>query len=781
MGFPVRVLQLFGVVMSSLIPSILILFPGTTEAAEAQDQSEYGVEEIIVTARKRSESLQETPIAISAFSAEDMQERSLTNLMEVGSFAPNVQMSVGASGSGGGNNSQIYIRGIGQIDFLFTTDPGVGTYVDGVYHPRTLGGVLDLLDLERVEILRGPQGTLFGKNTIGGAINVITAKPSREREGSFEITGGELNRLDVRASYNTPLSDSLALRVAVSSKKRDGYAKRIDFNTSKTIDHQGDEESLGARAALRWEPSDTTRADLTLDWTKENEESVPTTLAQFDANAPLAGLWNALVGSPAGTPMSDAFITNDPYTTYGTGPNRNLLDAWGTSLTIEHEFPNVTLKSITAYRETDGSFGRDGDGSPLPIVHTNQDQQGDNFSQELQLTGLAVDNRLTWLLGAFYFEETGIDKNDVRLVSGLYDALEGLPAALICLGPGGTPPCAGGAGNPVNAALDLDFDIYNKIEITSYAFFTHLTYDFSERLSLSGGIRYTYEKKDYTLDHKRVNSGVAIVPRTTVNNDWSEVSPKISLDFQWLENVLAYASISRGFKSGGFNGRPTVASEVESYDPEFVTTYELGIKSELFDHRLRLNGAVFFNDYEDIQVSSVSADSTGNLVLVVDNVASADVSGFELELLARPIPELEISGSLGYIDAEYTDVGSATEISKSSKFVKTPKWNSSLGVQYSLSVGAEGMIRLRADLSYTDKVYQDPQNTESIAQDSFTLTNLRASYEQTSQRWELAAFVTNATDEEYIIAGLQALASFGTAEAVYGPPREYGITFRKWF
>jgi len=761
---------------------MLSVFAADAAAAEVRAQGSKVPEEVVVTARRRTERLQDTPIAITALSARDLEARNLTNLMEVGRYAPNVQMSVSPGGSGGGNNAQIYIRGIGQTDFLFTTDPGVGIYVDGVFHPRTLGGVMDLLDLERIEILRGPQGTLFGKNTIGGAVSLTSEKPSGEFGGYAAVTMGEYNRIDTRLSLDVPLiADTLAAKVAVVSKRRDGYATRRDFVTGRRIAEQGDEDAQSARLALRWTPSDATVVDFVADYTTENEDSAPTTLVQFEPTAGLAPLWNALVGTPNGLPMSTQFITRDPLDSFATGPNSNQLEAWGAALTVEHDFETVTLKSVTAYREMDASFGRDGDGSPNEYVHTDQDQLQDQFSQEFQLSGSLFDEKMNWLVGAFYFEEFGRDENDVRLASGLFGALEALPAALICLGPGGTPPCAGGAGNPVNAALDIDFDIFNEIDITSYALFVHTSYDIDDRWSLNAGVRYSKEEKDYTLLHTRVNSGVPIIPFTEVNEEWDAVSPKLGVDYHITDQMMAYGSVSRGFKSGGFNGRPTVAAEVDSFDPEFVTTYELGLKSELLDNRLRVNGSVFFNDYTDIQIGSVSADANNNLVLIIDNAAEAEVWGVELEFVAQVNEYLSFTGGIGYLNAEYNDVGSATDITESSEFVKTPEVTASLGVEYAHPLSDLGSLAWRIDGSYSAEVFQDVGNTESIAQGDLTLVSARVVFESASETWEASLFVTNLTDEEHILNGLQALASFGTAEAVYGAPRQWGASLKVHF
>ena len=264
-----RMITLPGVVLG-----VTLVAGGSTVYSNALAAEDAGseLEEIVVTARKREESLQVAPIAVSALSGSELEVRSMTNLMEVGSFAPNVIMGTGQGGSGGGGNGQVYIRGIGQLDFLFTTDPGIGIYIDGVYHARTLGAVMDLLDLERIEILRGPQGTLFGRNTIGGAINVISSKPAEEFGGYVEGTYGDFDRTDFRGSVDVPLiPGQLLAKAALSYKNRDGYGKRLDFASGEKIDEAGDEDALSARGALRWQISDDLTADFIFDYSRERE------------------------------------------------------------------------------------------------------------------------------------------------------------------------------------------------------------------------------------------------------------------------------------------------------------------------------------------------------------------------------------------------------------------------------------------------------------------------------------------------------------------------------
>ncbi len=775
----------------TLAALLLVATAPLPQAALAQDAVE-GLEEIVVTARKREESLQVTPIAVSAFSSVELEQRSMTNLMEVGSLAPNVLTGVGSGGSGGGNNGQVYIRGIGQFDFLFTTDPGVGIYIDGVYHARALGAVMDLLDLERVEVLRGPQGTLFGRNTIGGAINVVSARPAEEFAGYVEGTYGKLDRTDFRGSVDLPLVENqLYAKASLSYKNRDGYGKRLDFATGAKIDSMGDEDQLSARGALHWIVSDAIEADFIFDYTHEREKSVPNVLLAFDDAGAFGGLptilWNALIGFPGGLPMSSAFIADDVDETFATGPNHNALDSWGINATFEWDLGFATLKSITAYREMEGEFGRDGDGSPLPIIATDNSQDQDQLSQELQLFGSSFDERLDWVAGLYYFDEYGRDQNDVRLTSGLFNVLEAIPVQLTgapCAPPFLAPGCP---GNPINPLLDLDFDIFNEIDITSVAAFAQATAHFTDRFSVTGGLRYTYEKKEYFLEHRRVNSNTFIVPGTTVEASWNEPTPMFSVQYQWTDRLMTYFTYSEGFKSGGFNGRPTVASEVEAYDPEFLVNHEVGIKSEWFDRRLRLNAAAFLYNYDDLQFTAVSVDpASGSLLLVVDNVGEADVRGVELELLARPADGVDINAAVGYTDFEIVALDpSVTNVTLDTHMINTPKWTASAGVQYAWPVGASGQVRVRGDWNYQGSSYADILNTPELRREAHSIFNARITWVPSSSLlgggWELSAFGTNLGDERVLANGIAAQDSFGTVEGFYNRPREWGITVRKSF
>lgn len=753
---------------------------GLVLAAGPAPAKEEALEEIIVTAQRREERMQETPVSITAFSADSIRELSVNDLSDIGDFTPNMNFSNSPGGSGGGNNAQIYIRGVGQNDFLITTDPGVAVYMDGVYVARSMGAIMNVMDMERVEVLRGPQGTLFGKNAVGGALSLIAAKPANELDASVEVKGGSRDRIDATGMLNLPLVPGiLSARVAAQTRNQDGYGDRLADGVDL-----GDVNEDAVRASLLWQPSGTLKFTLIGDYSRGREESVSQHLMTVDpTNAPLLNLWNALVGFPNGFPMTSALVLDDEYDTLQTGRSINEMDVYGISLTADWEVGGINVKSITAYRDSDVDFSRDGDNSPAPYVETFNNTDQNQFSQELHASGSAFSGRLDWLVGAYYFDENAIDHTDVVLADGLFNALEALPAPVIPLGPWPCPqppgsplPCIGGAGNPINEQFDLRFDVFNEIDIESVAVFGQGTYHLTDQWTITGGLRHTWESKDYLLIHQRLHAGTFVVPPTEIGDDWSELTPRAGTEYRWTENLMTYFVASRGFKSGGFNGRPTTQEAVESYDPEFVWSYEIGIKSEWLDRRLRLNAAAFHNDYTDIQLTSVRATPEGNLLLVVENAGEADVDGFEVEMVARPVEWLDLAAGVGYTDAEYSKLNPGASITEDAKFVQTPEWTFNASAQFTWPLADWGTVRLRGDYSYRDDMFTDPNNTPILHQDGYGLVNARIAFTSVDEHWELALSGTNLTDERYIGNGIAALDSFGTAEAYFGPPAEWALS-----
>jgi len=771
--------------------SLVALMAAATQGgvAAAQDAAaEVGVGDIIVTAQKREQSLQSTPISVTAVSAEALTARSATNIGSIASYAPNLEINSG-KGDGGSTNAAVFIRGVGQNDFIFPTDPGVGIYVDGVYIARSIGAMMDLSDVERIEVLRGPQGTLYGKNTIGGAINIISSRPGNAFEGMLRGTTGSRGRLDVEGRVSIPLvKDVLAVKIAAASKNQDGYVTRPDG-----ID-LGDTDVDVGRIAFAWNPSSSVTVDLSFDGSRFRQNGSPQRLSDtFSAPGGLYDLYNLLAapyiaardGLPSGALFDDSWVSSSRRVSNGTGPTQDRADVWGTNLSIGWDVSDgLSIKSITGYREMDAAIKVDMDQSPFPIVHTDEVQSENQFSQELQFSGASADKKLHWLVGAYYFRERAHDRNQTLLASGLYDALGLLPAAIVPLIPGLTcpsanplAPCAGGAGNPVNALLDLDVRPVTALTTNNWAIFGQASYEVADGLSFTLGGRYSWEKKRYFIDSIYPNSGRVATPPTNDQRTWKNFTPKLGIDYQANRNILVYASYSKGFKSGGWNPRPLTPEEFKSYDPEKLEAYELGLKTRMLDGRMTLNVAGFHSKYKDLQLQTNSiSPTTGGLILTVDNAGAVDIWGAEAELLARPVDGLLINGALGYLHNEYKRLAPGTGYGLDAKLPKAPAWTASFGAQYTLDLpSGAGSLTVRGDLSYRSKTYHDPRNTSSITQPGYSLIDGRLAWNSADDRIELAVFGKNIANKHYMTAA-EWVPAFGVQNMVVGRPREWGAS-----
>jgi len=767
------------------------------QAAETAADNLVTLEEIVVTARKREESLQDTPVAVTALTADALEVRAVQSLDAVSQFVPNLQFDGAAALSGGGFNATVFIRGVGQNDFAIFSDPGVAMYVDGVYLGRTIGGIMDVVDMERLEVLRGPQGTLFGRNTIGGAVNIVSEQPTQEFGGKLSVTTGSFDRLDVKGVVNLPIGDTFLTRLLVASINRDGYATRI-------IDGKdlGNKNSDIARLQSVWNVSDTFSLSLVLDATRTRQNSAPLTLVDVTpTGTPFQNLYNGLVAPGLNRPapngvstVNASWITGDIDTTYATGPSVNDLDTRGAALTVDWDFGPASLKSITAYRTLDALFARDGDNTPFTYRETINDDEQKQLSQEFQLAGEAFSDRLNWLLGAYYFDEDAEEFGKANLAIGTFAALEALvlnAGEVWCGLPGPNPrPVAncpppplrfGGAGNPLNRGVDVGVDLYTRVANQSTALFGQGTFKFNDMFSMTAGLRWTKDDKEVKLIHRREASGVYVVgaPGTqdTFTESWSEVTPKLGFEMKANDDLLFYVSYAKGYKSGGFNARPlgSIAEVQTPFNPETVDSYEIGAKTSWWDNRITANLAVFHNQYEDMQLTINATPQN-----FVRNAGEAELSGAELEVVARLARGFDVNVSVGYLDAKYTylDPQLATlnpPLTTDKELVKAPDLTASAGAQYGFNVGSAGGITVRADWSYKSKVYHDVFNDARLAQDAFDVVNAYASFETADEAWEFALFGTNLTDERYKLSGNSSVG-FGLAEVTYSAPREWGLS-----
>ena len=751
-------------------------FDTLEDEVEETSEPEQGLDEIVVTARRRAEPLQQTPIAVSAVGAQEIQERGFDNISKVDQVAPNVTFNTTAANSGSSNAAVVFIRGVGQSDFYPQIDPGVGIYLDGVYISRTTGAILDTIDLEQIEVLRGPQGTLYGKNTIGGAINITTRGPADEFGGYVDVTTGAFERLDVKARVDIPLSDSLRTSLTYANLNRDGYIRLVDFETGlSTGVALGNVDSESAAFKAEWEPDAPFTAALSVDWTEKREDSSGSTLlAVADGTSPADGtsafIQNTFIAPVTGEPLfTDQFITGDPFLSFGQPErSRSNLDLFGAALTATWEATDwLDVKSITAYRRADSENDRDGDNSPVLILHPATRIDQEQFSQEIQFSGEAVEGRLNWLVGGFYLTE------DI-----FFDG-------------------------PVDIAF-IQIENTSDVKNDSLAFFGQATYDVTNRLGVTGGIRWTRDEK--SNDPRIVPTGgftpfagpptgmpgdpgfpfapaegpfaPLLDPDEPDEETFEEVTPSFSVDYEVTDDLFVYASYAQGFKSGGFSQRIAFPRETTpSFDPETVTTYEAGFKLDALSNRVRINAAGFYSEYDDLQVVVFNMIEPIN-----ENAGSAEISGFEVELTAAPTDALDLSAAVGYLDAEYTAIDPGTLIPDGADLAYTPEWTINGSAAYLVPVQAiSGDVRVRADWSYRSEVFFDALNTPELRQDGYHLLNLSATYTDLDELWSVSVGATNVTDEEYIVGGFADLGNTSFIDATFARPREWYVRARRNF
>ena len=706
--------------------------------------SAYGIEEVMVTARKKTESAMDVPISISVFNQADLESPLIDDLSQLDALASNVDFINTAPLSGSSNAASVFIRGVGQNDFLLTTDPGVGIYLDGVYIARSIGGVLQLADTERVEILRGPQGTLFGKNTIGGAIQVVTKKPGDETHAKIATTLGDDNRRDLQASIEGSLAETIQARISLLSEKRDGYVKRL----LDGID-LGDVNRTSLSARMIWQMSDASEWDFAFDHTRQRQQSVAQSVIDI-VPTQLNGLYNLLVGTAQNTAWDQRWVTGNPFTTFQTGRSQDDADISGASLTYNFTGEQLDFTAITGYRRLDADYARDPDGSPLQAASLLNHDTHDQFSQELRVSGLAFDGRLDWQAGLYYFREHGINQTEGFLFSGLYQA----------------------AGN--NPLLDLDFIVNNDIKTQSYAFFTQATGELSDKLNLTIGLRSSKEKKTFTANNFTLNANIQIAGPNTEQAEWTNTSPMATLDYHASDNTLIYASASKGFKSGGFNGRQIFPGPLNRFDPEFATSVELGVKTRFEALNTSLEAAVFNVNYDDLQFTTLVGTMAG-LLPVIDNAAKATIEGLEVTLI-RKVPEgLSFNTGVGYLNAGYDKVAPNAVITGKEDLVRTPEWSAHLQLSYRWQAADWGSIELTGSSHYSSRVYHDANNTRSISQGDLVVVNSSLGWRSVNENWSADLFVTNLTDETYLMSGSAELVTVGGSEGHYARPRAWGV------
>jgi iron complex outermembrane recepter protein len=773
----------------------LMLVCVDSAAAQADKEASGGIEEIVVRARRRAELLEDTPVSVTALSADTLQATQAESLEDVAALVPNLTILSGRSNQ----DASIVIRGVGAFPFIYF-DQGVGTYVDGVFLSRQQGALLDIVDLAQVEVLRGPQGTLFGKNTVGGALNITTKEPTDEVEGSIRVRTGSYNNVDTKATLNIPIdrgwfTDRLATRFTFASFYNEGYSKNLE-----TGNRASDRNSLNFLGSARLRLTDDVTFTLSGTWTREQnrglggqchvvqESGFPTQ----DINAIPPGFFDACRRSTDPFEFRseiDGFANSVTYGTWGTL-------RWGFGEALF--FDDLNLRYIGSWRGQDTATQDDGEMTAFPVFRISQRGGGGladggatearQIQQELQVVADTWDDRISIVAGAFGYWEDARTDTGLRVLTG-------------------------------NQIVDTIGTTDNFVETDNWdwALFTQAVVDVTEWLSLTGGVRYTQEKKAlFRLIENACfddTSGLCaspplgdeiIVPPTfskEIFDAWTPsatvalTAPDSLLDRLWqTDHLMTYFTYARGFRGGGFNGgaRTTSLESLTSFDPEFIDSYEIGVKAALFDRRLTLSGAIFQADRDDQQVPQIVSQSCPDPVCPTDvftrNAAKTRSRGVELELAALPFKGFSANGSIGYVDAEFLDFPEAQDavtgesINRAGeRFPFLPAFQSNLGVQYTYGLPAldvdwlNGDLVSRLDWYYESEVTNWAPEIQALTQPGYNRLNLRIAYLFNEDASEVAFWSKNLTDEEYFKNTLSWARLTGTVVRYYEPPRTFGV------
>ncbi|MEJ0027095.1 MAG: TonB-dependent receptor [Rhizomicrobium sp.] len=859
--------------------SSLAIVAGLATPSVAADATSGGIETITVTAQYTEQNIQATPLAISAVTGDDLERRGINDLSQLGTSIPGLSLTKAPAAFG--NGVQTYIRGVGQYDTAFASEPGVGFYIDDIYYGTMSGSVFDLMDLNRIEVLKGPQGVLGGKNDIGGAIRMITQKPQDDNAGYLEVNYGSFNEINIKGAVDfTLIPDHLFARVSATSRQQNGYVTVIDYacahpGTAGTLaptttradckaGTQGGTDVAGARFALRALFTPDIEDNFSVDVIRDNSESQPDVLYAADpgtaadpsgttgdvffnrgnglVSVPRAtfigvnsdGAVQATTGIPTwnnantppfppgpiaayGIPWDQRFIPANPYTTtYGTYRSQAGLDykegaqmhAYSLTNVFDWQIiPQVHFKSITGYRYYDGAYSNDSDVSPMSFQLTTTYPTNREFQQEERFTGTLLDDHLEWTAGFFYYDRTNHAHGPVILDAD-YD----------------------------EGSTFLVFeqnDLYTTVNRSAYV---HAIYHIFDDLEVFGGARYTSEQKTYYFDHSGVVPGYplggffratidptldcnlfaghacdhtihpALTPHTSRTNrpDW-----RAGIDYHVTDDIMTYFQFSTGYRTGGTNSRPFAPDQLDSYGPEQIKSYEIGAKTEWFDHRLRFNVAAYMSDYSDTITPLAQTDlSLGFPLPYVKyvNLGTSTNQGVELEATAAPIDNLVMDASFSYVDfsadplpgapAGWVNGCSAAAAASGicpmiapgtvrvgTQSILVPKEQAHFDIQYTVDLGnGSGSLTPRLDYSWKSTVYQDANNNPFTAIPSIGTLDARLTWEPSAGGWQISASVYNLTDERYFL-DMENFAIFGegTVEAQPAPPREWMITLRKAF
>ncbi len=708
---------------------------GIAPVALAADTDRTVFEEVVVTAQKREQSIYDVPVAISAFTPAMIEKQGISTLTDIGKFVPNLNVTEFSAGHTSSANP--FIRGIGLQDHLITTDPGVGVYVDGVYLGRQLGQNWNLTNIERVEVLRGPQGTLYGRNSIGGAINIITRKPGDEDGGRMSLMAGSRQRLNGDFYSNMRLNDQFAMSFNAAYQSRDGLGDFVNIeNPSKRV---GELQDISGRVAFLWEPSDRLSFLLSADGNRGDNGLRPydTLIDELAADGPPNG-----AVYDAGYRNSDT--ATNPYNN-NTGQEDQIEvtnEAYGVALTVDFEVVEGTnLKLLASSRKSEYESGLDDDGFEDDFLSFPEVGEAEQTSVELQLTGKS--GAFDYVVGLYMYDEEGHNFQNDTTFNG---------------GPGG--------------------DFFLEQDLSSQALYANVGYMVTDALRLSAGVRHTEDEKDaHTILFELIEE--------SNSRDWTETSWDVSASLKFSDRMTAYGTVQSGYQSGQYPARPYCL--IGSFDFGTLTlsrpncfvandnitaqNYEVGVKGQPFDN-LQMSIAVFYTDYSDLpyQVSTTSGGGFSTTNIIVDQTSQ----GVEWEGTWLVTDNFRLHSTIGYIDADVKDPNPAVVAPL------TPELTASLSPEFTFAAGS-GEVTVRADYSYRDEMFGEPSSDPGryTAIDSRDLVNFDISYRPNDGDWTLAAYGRNVTDERYDNARLN--VGDYILVMMSNDASEFGLRFTKEF
>jgi len=691
------------------------------------------LEEVIVTAERRAQDAQDVPIALTIIGGSEISPSGISSISDVALKTPNLtftQFNIG--------EPQLFLRGLGTTIDSAGADPTVSVFIDDVYVGRSAGATSDLYDLERIEVLRGPQGTLYGRNVTGGAISIVTKRPSNEFEAKLGVTVGNYGLTVLRGLVDGPIGDNLAGNLSFSKRDRDGYA--YSNRSGQELD---DADNFSLRGKLLWDISDNTELLLGFDYSTDDNNGQCRNLTKLDNPAGDHNSGGVFV--PVLKQIKADTNSEDPRTCAMTIEQYAERDVFGLSARLQMEFTNgLSLTSITAYRELEYSWLQELGGLDSPpnllSVEDNEGDDADQISQEFRLT--KDGDRLFWVAGAYYFKEN-------------VDRFANVP---IFFGP----------GSPVAPGALLDRSWLQSATNTSMALFGQVVWSMTDALALTLGGRHTWDEKE--MDNAYYSSpGNEVYNFKGLEESWDEFTPRVTVDWQVTDDHMLFATWSKGYKSGVFISQNTTAALAETpLEPEEATNMEIGAKTRWFDNRLQFNLVYFDLENENQQLFRLE-----NFTLVSENFGT-ESSGIELDFIAALGKNLTLSGMYASLDAEIVGGQFAGNVAP-----RSPDYKYSVALNYNAALGNGAILDFDASVSYSDNWYMEATNQGVSYMDDYSIVDASVRYTSSGGNWEVTLWGKNLSDE--LVTSHSIVSSFGGSVELFAPPRTYGVTANYFF